>query len=150
MSGRDYVTRNQPDNRGLPVGEVAGYERGELLVDVAKDIEVGDGLAFEAPDALGGPTIGWVRAAFRLIDSLNDPAAGADWRTPTLMVLASEDHVVSSPAAEAYAEKLRATHTVTIPGALHEVMQERNDLRDRFWAAFDAFVPGSEEVALTG
>jgi lysophospholipase len=32
---------------------------------------------------------------------------------------------------------------VTVPGALHEVMQERDGLRARFWAAFDAFVPGS-------
>jgi lysophospholipase len=32
---------------------------------------------------------------------------------------------------------------VTVAGALHEVMQERDALRDRFWAAFDAFVPGA-------
>src|SRR3982751_3194076 len=67
--GRGYVTRNQPDNRGLPLGEVAGYERGELLVDVATNIEVGDGLAFEAPDALGGPTIGFSVTAVRQLSS---------------------------------------------------------------------------------
>jgi putative protease len=67
--GREYVTRSQPDNRGLVIGEVAGYERGELLVDVTTDVEVGDGLAFEAPDALGGPTTGFAVTAVRQLSS---------------------------------------------------------------------------------
>jgi lysophospholipase len=92
--------------------------------------------------AIGGPTIGWVRAAFKVMDWLSSPAYGADWRTPTLVVLAGEDRVVSSPAAEDFVAKLRATHAVTVPNALHELMQERDSLRDRFLAAFDAFVPG--------
>ena len=68
--GREYVTRSQPDNRGLAIGEVVGYDRGELLVNVATDVEVGDGLAFEAPDALGGPTIGFAVTAVRQISTL--------------------------------------------------------------------------------
>lgn len=68
--GREYVTRSQPDNRGLAIGEVAGYERGELLMDVSTDVEVGDGLAFEAPDALGGPTIGFAVTAVRRLSSV--------------------------------------------------------------------------------
>ena len=31
--GRAYVTRTQPDNRGLQIGEVVGSARGELLVE---------------------------------------------------------------------------------------------------------------------
>ena len=68
--GREYVTRSQPDNRGLAIGEVAGYERGELLVDVSTDVEVGDGLAFEAPDALGGPNVGFAVTAVRRLSSV--------------------------------------------------------------------------------
>src|SRR5690349_19844186 len=63
--GRGYVTRTQPDNRGLAIGEVVGYERGELLVDLDVLLEVGDGVAFEAPDSLGGPTIGFSVTAVR-------------------------------------------------------------------------------------
>jgi lysophospholipase len=92
--------------------------------------------------AIGGPTIGWVRAAFRQMDALADPLFGEDWRIPSLVVLAGEDRVVSTPAAEHFIRKLRATKAVTVAGALHEVMQERDALRNRFWAAFDAFVPG--------
>ena len=67
--GRAYVTRDQPDNRGLVIGEVAGYERGELLVDVSADVEVGDGLAFEAPNGVGGPTIGFAVSSVRRVAS---------------------------------------------------------------------------------
>ena len=54
-AGRDYVTRTQPDNRGLDLGVVVGQERGELLVEVSSPIREGDGLGFEAPGSLGGP-----------------------------------------------------------------------------------------------
>jgi U32 family peptidase len=64
--GREYVTRTQPDNRGVVVGTVAGYERGELLIDVLDaTISQGDGLGFEAPDSRGGPSIGFVATAVR-------------------------------------------------------------------------------------
>src|SRR5437764_6360545 len=63
--GREYVTRTQPDNRGLVIGEVIGFEHGELFVETDVPIEVGDGLAFEAPDAVGGPTVGFAVTTVR-------------------------------------------------------------------------------------
>ncbi|GLS17474.1 lysophospholipase [Labrys miyagiensis] len=102
-------------------------------------------VAREAPElAIGAPTVGWVRAAFAVMDHLMDPRFGADWRIPTLIFLAGEDRVVSSPAAKHFAAKLFATKAVNIPGARHEIMQERDAIRDVFWAAFDAFVPGTK------
>jgi putative protease len=74
-AGRGYVTRNQPDNRGTVLGTVVGYERNELLVDVSTPIEVGDGLGFEAPDSVGGPTTGFSVEAIRTLS-----ARGADGR----------------------------------------------------------------------
>jgi U32 family peptidase len=58
-AGREYVTRTQPDNRGVPLGTVVSCERGELIVDVTIPIRAGDGLAFEAPDSVGGPSLGF-------------------------------------------------------------------------------------------
>ncbi|HKS05265.1 MAG TPA: U32 family peptidase [Gemmatimonadaceae bacterium] len=48
--GRPYVTRTHPDNRGVELGEVVGYERGELIVDVRAELGVGDGVGFEPRD----------------------------------------------------------------------------------------------------
>jgi U32 family peptidase len=64
-AGRDYVTRDQPDNRGIVIGEVVGSERGELIIEADRVLEVGDGVAFEAPHAVGGPTIGFTVTAVR-------------------------------------------------------------------------------------
>jgi putative protease len=47
--GRDYVTRTQPDNRGVLLGRVVGVERGEIVVSVTESVRLGDGLGFEHP-----------------------------------------------------------------------------------------------------
>ena len=78
--GREYVTRTQPDNRGIVIGDVIGYERDELLVEADRPIEIGDGLAFEAPDSLGGPTIGFAVTAVR---QLGGPRVRQALRTRT-------------------------------------------------------------------
>ncbi|HEY2163890.1 MAG TPA: U32 family peptidase, partial [Gemmatimonadaceae bacterium] len=70
-AGRDYVTRTQPDNRGIELGVVVGQERGDLLVEVSSPICEGDGLGFEAPDSLGGPTMGFTVAAVRTLSTRN-------------------------------------------------------------------------------
>ncbi len=67
--GRDYVTRTQPDNRGTVLGTVVGYERGALVVEVSQPLQVGDGLGFEAPDSVGGPTVGFSVSAVRTLSS---------------------------------------------------------------------------------
>ena len=67
--GRDYVTRTQPDNRGTALGTVVGYERGALIVEVSQPLQVGDGLGFEAPESVGGPTMGFSVSAIRTLAS---------------------------------------------------------------------------------
>jgi putative protease len=68
-AGRDYVTRTQPDNRGIELGTVVGHERGELIVEVSSPIQAGDGLGFEPPDHVGGPTVGFNASAVRTLAS---------------------------------------------------------------------------------
>jgi len=67
--GRDYVTRTQPDNKGTVLGTVVGYERGALIVEVSQPLQVGDGLGFEAPESVGGPTVGFAVGAVRTLAS---------------------------------------------------------------------------------
>lgn len=47
--GREYITRTQPDNRGLELGTVVGFEKGEVIVEVRAPIAERDGLGFEPP-----------------------------------------------------------------------------------------------------
>ena len=48
----------------------------------------------------------------------------------------------SLPVYEA-AYHLRAGSHLVIAGAKHEILQEQDRYRGQFWAAFDAFVPGT-------
>ena len=68
-AGRDYVTRTQPDNRGIEIGSVVGYENGELIADVSSPIQIGDGLGFEALENVGGPTTGFTVDGVRTVSS---------------------------------------------------------------------------------
>jgi len=49
-AGRDYITRTQPDNRGLELGIVVSSSDREITVDVGAPIAAGDGLGFEPPE----------------------------------------------------------------------------------------------------
>ena len=66
-AGRDYITRQHPDNRGRELGRVIAHEGRELIVEVRSPLEVGDGVGFEAPDTRGGATVGFTVDAVRTI-----------------------------------------------------------------------------------
>jgi putative protease len=66
-AGRDYITREQPDNRGVVLGTVVGASRGELLVDVSAPLEPGDGVGFEPPTREAGERTGFAVTAVRTL-----------------------------------------------------------------------------------
>lgn len=95
---------------------------------------------------MGGPTVGWVSRVCAAADTVLDPDFMARIHTPVLFVAAGADAVVSTPLIEKYARGLRSGSLVTIDGARHELLQERDIYREQLLAAFDAFVPGSDPV----
>ena len=64
-AGRDYITRAQPDNHGMVLGEVFDCSNTEVTVDVTHAIEVGDGIGFEPPSLGGNKAIGFSVTAVR-------------------------------------------------------------------------------------
>jgi lysophospholipase len=60
-----------------------------------------------------------------------------------LVLAAGADQIVSTRAIERFSVRLRAGSHLIVPGSKHELMMERDVYRSQFWAAFDAFVPGS-------
>ena len=65
--GRDYVTRTQSDNIGTELGLVAGWERGELVIEVREAVRPGDGLGFEPPPGSGASSTGFSVDAVRTL-----------------------------------------------------------------------------------
>jgi len=96
--------------------------------------------------AVGDPTIGWVNSAFRQMHRFAQRDFTHGWRLPTLIVVPGQDRLVSSVAAERFAQRLDLAQLISIPAARHEILMEREPLRDQFFAAFDAFIPGSAQL----
>jgi len=97
-----------------------------------------------APElGLGSPTVSWLNAAYRAMSEFADPAFPSKIRQPLMLVAAGYDQIVSTAATEDIAVRLRAGSHLIIAGARHELMMEQDRFRGQFWAAFDAFVPGT-------
>jgi len=92
---------------------------------------------------LGAPTVAWADAALRQMKVFADPSYSVGIRQPILMVAAGRDEVVSTPAIETFGQNLLAGRHLIIAGAKHEILQEQDQYRGQFWAAFDAFIPGT-------
>jgi len=99
----------------------------------------------EASPALGigAPTVGWLNAALSVITEFRDPTYPGKIRQPLVLVAAGRDEIVSTPAIENFAVRLRAGSHLIVAGARHELMMEQDRYRVQFWAAVDAFIPGT-------
>jgi len=93
--------------------------------------------------ALGAPTVAWCDAAFRSMHAMRQHSYPADIRQPILIIAGGSDAVVSNAAIEDFGTALRAGSHLVVVGAQHELLMEQDRFRSQFWAAFDAFVPGS-------
>ncbi|MEG6507534.1 alpha/beta hydrolase [Methyloligella sp. 2.7D] len=93
---------------------------------------------------IGPPTFGWLSAAFKIMGELAHDDFPKQLRVPVLMVAAGNDAIVSNKAIERLAERLKIGDKIVLPGARHEILQEKDSIRQEFWAAFDAFIPGAK------
>ena len=97
-----------------------------------------------APElGIGSPTVAWADAAYRTMRGFADIHFATKIRQPLMLVAAGRDEVVSTAAIEDFAVRLRAGSHLIVAGSKHELMSEQDRYRVQFWAAFDAFVPGT-------
>lgn len=69
--GRDYVTRDQPDNRGVELGTVVSSDGSEIVIDVRDTVRRGDGLGFEPPAGVRAESRGFQVQHVRRVHSGN-------------------------------------------------------------------------------
>jgi lysophospholipase len=101
-----------------------------------------------APElAIGSPTVGWLRAALRTMAELQEADCPKRVQVPMLVFAAGADRIVDSRAAEDFAVQLKVGGLVRLPGSKHEILQENDPLRMRFWAAFDAYMGIAQRAA---
>ena len=62
---------------------------------------------------------------------------------PVLIVLAGAGQRGQQPRRRgALRAALKTAAHLRIPGSRHEILMERDEFRDQFWVAFDAFIRG--------
>ena len=131
--GGETAVVTKPYRNNLLTSDPERYARNAHILAAASHLGIGD------------PTIGWVNAAFRLMEQFGDPEYPRRTLTPILVIAAGDDRIVDTRAIERFAVRLKAGGLVVIPHARHEIMMERDEFREQFWAAFDAFVPGTRD-----
>lgn len=136
--GGAYVPSRDPSMTGAQ--EFVGNLLTSDPVRYARNVAV---LEQEPSLGVGAPTIAWADGALRLMKLFTDPGYAGQIRQPLLMVAAGGDEVVSTPAIEEFGRHLLAGRHLILAGSRHEILQEQDLYRNQFWAAFDAFVPGT-------
>jgi lysophospholipase len=116
------------------------FEGNVLTSDRARHKRFHDIQAAGPRACLREPTYGWLKAATEAIDDLHRQNRFEKLKTPTLIVSASEDKLVSTADHVWLATQSPLIDQITIEGALHEILMERDLYRDQYWAAFDKFV----------
>lgn len=89
---------------------------------------------------VGGPTYGWLRAALKSLDELRQWPRGKGPSCPTMIIAAGEDRVVNNKGTLAFIQRVPGFSFLTLAGSRHEILNERNDIREKFMAAFEAFI----------
>ncbi|MGE3334360.1 MAG: alpha/beta fold hydrolase [Rhodospirillaceae bacterium] len=87
-----------------------------------------------------GPTYAWLKDAFALTTRISDAELLSRIHTPILIGSAGQDLLVDPAAHLRAATLLPDAQLVTFEGAKHELFQETDDVRDRWFTAIDSFV----------
>lgn len=85
-------------------------------------------------------TFGWLDATFDSIDQLQQPGYVHGIEIPVLIVTAQHDYVVDNRATKRLAAEIPNHRLAEVAHSNHEILQERNALRDEFWRHVDRFV----------
>jgi lysophospholipase len=131
IGGTDVITNTEPFIDNQVTSDPVRYARNSAILE--EDPSLG----------IASPTIAWADTAFRAMHTFRGVDYPLEIRQPILMLAASNDTIVSTSAIEEFAYHLRAGSHLVIAGAKHEILQEQDRYRQQFWAAFDAFVPGT-------
>jgi lysophospholipase len=95
----------------------------------------------EIPDLrLGGPTWAWLHQAAVSTQLVLDARRLGALKVPVLVASAERDTVVSSACHAVLPDRSRLVRVESIADAKHEILQETDEIRGRFWKHFDEFV----------
>lgn len=96
---------------------------------------------------LGPPTARWLFESLKTIRRVQRPEYLYAITIPTVVIVPARDAVVPYADQERMSQYFRAAQFVPVPGARHEILQERDRYRLQALAAIQAFIPGGDPEA---
>jgi lysophospholipase len=133
--GSDYAEEQVAFDANALTSDRERWSRNKSVLDAAPAL------------ALGSPTIGWLRSAYRSMARLSEPSYAARVEVPMLLFAAGNDRIVATRSIEEFGVRLKLGTQILLPGSRHEILQEADAIRMRFWATFDAYLGIKEPVA---
>lgn len=91
---------------------------------------------------VGPPTARWLHETFKAARRVTSQTHLTKIHIPTLILAPVLDGIVPYAAQEELSRNFRAGQLVTVTGARHELLQERDIYRAQALAAIEAFMPG--------
>ena len=119
---------------------VARFEQNKLTHDKARFDRMQSLIHAERDLGLGPPTMGWLNAALRSMDMINQPDYISAIATPLLLGIAAGDQVIDVASQRRFAQHLPNGSSFTVDGSHHEILMETDERRAVFWQHFDRFV----------
>jgi lysophospholipase len=135
FGGNDTPLEILPFDNNSQTQDPVRFDRNRAIIEAAPEL------------ALGSPSIGWLRAAYRSMAQMQTPDYPIAMQVPLLIFAAGQDSIVSTPTTEEFALRLKVGSLVLIPQSRHEILQEIDTVRLQFWATFDAYLGVGASVA---
>lgn len=119
---------------------MARFEENKLTHDKRRFERMQSMILADRDLGLGPPTMGWLDAAIRSMDVINQPDYAAGITTPILLGIPAEDQVIDVASQRRLAQLLPHGDSFVVPGSKHEILMETDARRDVFWQHFDDYV----------
>lgn len=130
-------TLGQGNNFVLKAPSDVSFEENIVTHDQAR-WELHEKLIMKNPKlALGHVTWSWLGASLTIMDNFAKPESLENVTCPVLIAIAGEEELVDNDSHQRISRHLNNVERLYIENARHEILMETDDIRARFWAAFN-------------
>jgi len=121
---------------GPYIGRV--YSSENVLTSDAARFAVLPGVINKNPDlALGGPTFGWLNAAFDSMKQIHMQGYVEKIETPMTVLVGEDDSVISPLPVHQLCRRISSCRNAVVKAAKHEIMMENEVIQELFWAEIE-------------
>jgi len=125
------------DDFAIKPGPPERFEENQVTHDRAH-WQLNRDLTDAAPDLELGPvTWGWLSASLDIFSTVTNPEILQRIQIPVFVASAAEEKLVDNRSHQTVSELLPDCEHITVEEAMHEILMEKADKREQFWAGFD-------------